>query len=107
MFTPKIRTERIEKENGLTIKDTHGFGFRLEIRSRDDINHKIEAKISKEASSRMKETMMNSRNNFGEVSETKFSQEITIMPNLEVEHDGSTESLEAYRDSVKVFSSHR
>jgi len=50
--------------------------------------------------------MMNSRNNFGEVSETKFSQEITIMPNLEVEHDGSTESLEAYRDSVKsIFQS--
>jgi len=48
MFTPKIRTERIERKRKKRSnnKDTHGFGFRLEIRSRDDINHKIEAKKS-------------------------------------------------------------
>lgn len=106
IFTPKIRTETIEKENKVVVKDTHGFGFRLEVRSYDDITHQIEAIIPEEGVSRMKETMMNSRSNFGTLSQKKFSQEITVTPELEVEHDGSTESLEAYRDSVKsIFQS--
>ncbi len=106
MFTPKVRTETIEKENGVVVKDTHGFGFRLRVRSYDDITHQIEATIPEEGVSRMKETMMNSRSDFGTVSQGKFSQEITVTPNFEVEHDGSTESLEAYRDSVKsIFQS--
>jgi len=106
IFTPKVRTERVEKDNSIVVKDTHGFGFKLEVRSHDDITHRIEATIPENGISRMKETRMNSRNDFGELSKRKFSQEITITPDLEVEHDGSTESLEAYRDSVKsIFQS--
>lgn len=106
MFTPKIRTETVEKENSIVVKDTHGFDFRLEVRSQDDITHRIEASIPEDGISRMKETMMNSRNDFGELSKKKFSQKITVTPELEVEHDGSTESLEAYRGSVKsIFQS--
>lgn len=106
MFTPKIRTETVEKENSIVVKDTHGFGFRLEVRSYDDIEHVIEANIPEDGISRMKETMMNSRSDFGQLSQRKFRQKITITPDCEVEHDGSTESLEAYRDSVRsIFQS--
>ena len=106
IFTPKVRTEIEELEKGVAVKDTHGFDFRLEIRSKDDINHRIEARIPEEGISRMKETMMNSRKEFGELSKRKFSQQITVTSELEIEHDGSTESFEAYKDSVKnIFQS--
>lgn len=106
LFTPKVRTERVDKGNSIVIKDAHGFGFRLEIISQDDINHKIKAELPEEAVSRIKETKMNSRNDFGNLSKRGFRQEISVTDELEVEHDGSTESLEAYRDSVKsVFQS--
>lgn len=106
IFTPKVRTKTVKKENSIVVKDTHGFGFRLEVRSNDDITHKIKASIPEEGISRMKETMMNSRTDFGNLSKNEFSQKITVTSDLEVEHDGSTESLEAYRDSVKsIFQS--
>lgn len=106
LFTPKVRTERVDKGNSIVIKDAHGFGFRLEIISQDDINHKIKAELPEDAVSRIKETKMNSRNDFGNLSKRGFRQEISVTDELEVEHDGSTESLEAYRDSVKsVFQS--
>lgn len=101
MFTPKVLTEKRQEGNSIIVEDKHGFGFRLEVRSRDDINHIIEAKIPEEGVSRMKEIMMNSRTEFGELSNRKFTQQIEVTEDMEIKYNNSTESLEAYSDSVK------
>lgn len=106
LFNPKIRTEVIEKEDKMVVKDAHGFGFRVEVRSLDDITHVIEATLSEGTVSRMNETRMNSRKEFGELSNKKFRQKIEVTSELEVRHDDTRESFEAYKDSVKsIFQS--
>ena len=101
MFTPKILTEKRREGKSVIVEDKHDFGSKLEIRSQDDIKHRIEAKIPEESISRMKEIMMNSRSEFGELSNRKFVQEIEVTEDMEIKYNDSTESLEAYRDSVK------
>lgn len=107
MFTPKVRTEKVSKEDGnIVVKDSHGFDFRLEVSSRDDITHRIKVRLPEDSVSKMKERMMNSRQDFGELSSGRFRLEIKVTPDFEVEHDDSVESFEAFRDSVRgIFQS--
>ena len=106
MFNPKVRTERNVSENAVVIEDSHGLGFKLKVFTRDDINHQIEAVLPEEAASRVRNAMLNSMREFGEVTENGFKQEIEITPELDVKHGGGKESLQEYRDTVKsVFQS--
>lgn len=107
IFTPKVRTEVVQNEEGnVVVVDEHDLGFRLEVNTNDDIKFNIRVKLPEGIISRMKETMMNSRKEFGGFKNGEFVQTIDIDEELRVCYKNSSESLNSYKSSVKsVFQS--
>lgn len=101
LFTPKVSTEKSYEEDYIEVKDTEGLGFRLRVQTFDDVSHKVEVLLPEEASSRIKDRMMNSRKEFGTVDEGLLQQEINISDNLEVSISGQKKKLSEYRSDVK------
>ncbi len=101
LFTPKVSTERSYEEDYIEVKDTEGLGFRLRVQSFDDVSHKVEVLLPEEASSRIKDRMMNSRKEFGTVEEGLLLQEINISDNFQVYISGQEKKLSEYRSDVK------
>lgn len=106
LFTPKLRTEKRYEDETVKVTDRHGFDFQLVVKSVDDVTHSIEAVVPEEAVSRMKNTLANSRREFGELKDNRFRMDITIDKGLEVKYGDTSESFEAFKDSVKsIFQS--
>lgn len=104
MFQPKFEVEK-QYEDGYIVVRSNELGFHLKFKSQDDINHRIEASLTSEAVSKMKDRCTNSRIEFGEFENNQWSQKIEIKENLEVKHSRE-ESLESYRQSIKnIFQS--
>ncbi|MFB6145719.1 MAG: hypothetical protein ABEJ99_04420 [Candidatus Nanohaloarchaea archaeon] len=101
LYTPKVRTEKSYSSDYIEVTDKHGLGFRLRVQTSNDTTHRIEVDMPKKASSRMKEVMMNSRKEFGNVSEGRFQQKIEVTEDLEIDYGDSRENFDAFRDSVK------
>lgn len=99
MFKPKFEVEKTYEDGYIVLKSDR-LGFHLRVASENDIDHRIEAALSSEAVSRMKERCTNSRTEFGVFEGDKWSQSITVKEDLSIEHTG-VESLESYRQSVK------
>jgi len=100
LFTPKVKTEKEYTDNGIIIKDTHGFGYRLEVRSANDIEHTVKAIMPEKSASKMKEAMINSRKEFGRIEGNLFKHSVSITEDFQVSYNGINESFNAYKDSV-------
>jgi len=106
MYMPKIRTEKTYDDNCITVKDTMGLGFKLQVQSKDDIHHVVRAEMPEKAFKRMKESLMNSRKDFGSMKNGVFTQRLEITEDLDVCYSNTSESLDTFRDSVRsVFCS--
>lgn len=101
LFTPKVSTEKVYEEDYIEVRDTEGLGFRLRVQSFDDIKHRIEVMTSNEVTSRLKDRMMNSRKEFGQVEEGLVQQELEITGDLEVKFSDTEKELSEYRSDVK------
>ncbi|MFB6202941.1 MAG: hypothetical protein ABEK01_00450 [Candidatus Nanohaloarchaea archaeon] len=106
LYTPNVPTETFYEEDYVEVRDSRQLGFRLRIWSEDDVRHRIEVNIGSEAASRIKDNRMNARSDFGEVIKNSFRQEVEVTEDLDIRHDGGTQDLANYRDSVStVYSS--
>ncbi|MFB6144189.1 MAG: hypothetical protein ABEJ98_02655 [Candidatus Nanohaloarchaea archaeon] len=106
MFEPKVRTEREISENAVVVEDRHDLGFKLKVFTRNDTEYQVEAVLPEEAASRVKNAMLNSMKEFGEVTENGFRHSFQVGPDLKISHGGGEESFHEYRDTVKsVFQS--
>ena len=101
LFTPKVSTERSYEEDYIEVKDTEGLGFRLRVQSFDDVTHKVEVMLPTDASSRIKDRLMNSRKEFGTVEEGLLQQEVEVTEDLEISLSGQKKELTEYRSDVK------
>lgn len=105
LFEPNVPVETVEHE-GKVVKESRDTGFRLEVRSEDDINHEITVSLPEKALNRLKDTRMNARKQLGDVKGNRFELELEVMEDLEVRHSGVTESFHSFSSSVEnVFGS--
>lgn len=106
LFTPKVRTEKQVEDDKVVVQDSHGFGFSLQVESKNDIDHTVTAVLPEDAVSRIKDTVMNSHKDFGSFNGRQFRQEVKVTQDFSIEHDDTEDSFESYKDSVKtVFQS--
>lgn len=106
MFNPKVRTEKEVSQNAVVVEDAHDLGFKLKVFTRNDTEYQVEAVLPEEAASRVRNAMLNSRKEFGEVTENGFRQSFEVSPELKISHDGGKQSFQEYRDTAKtVFKS--
>ncbi len=101
LFLPKVKTEKEYTDNGIKIQDRHGFGYRMEVRSSNDINHTVKVVMPEKAASKMKDAMINSRKELGTINGNIFQHKVKVKQGPKVEYNGINESFEAYKDSVK------
>ncbi len=101
LFTPKIPTDTTVLENKVEVVGKNDLNFRLEVESLNDTQHHIQAEIPSDAVDRMKDSLMNSRKEFGETLKTRFAQKIEVTEEMEVKYGDTREGWKAYRDSVK------
>lgn len=100
MFTPKVSTEKSYEKDYIEVTDTEGLGFRLRVQSYNDMEHRVEVLLPEDATSRIKDRVMNSRKEFGTVEEGLLQQEIEISGNLKVSYSGQEKELSEYRSDV-------
>ncbi len=101
LFLPKVKTEKEYTDNGIKIRDKHGFGYRMEVRSSNDIDHAVKVVMPEKAASKMKDAMINSRKELGTINGNIFQHKVKVKQGFKVEYNGITESYDAYKDSVK------
>ncbi len=101
LFLPKVKTEKEYTDNGIKIQDKHGFGYRMEVRSSNDIVHTVKVVMPEKAASKMKDAMINSRKELGTINGNIFQHKVKVKQGFKVEYNGITESYDAYKDSVK------
>lgn len=105
LFEPKIPVETTSKDN-VVIKENMDTGFRLEVNSSDDVEHKIKVKMPDEAVKRLKDTRMNARKQLGEIKGSSFNLELEVDEDMEVHHSGVSETFNSFKSSVEnVFCS--
>lgn len=105
LFEPKIPVKTSSLENSV-VKTNSEIGFRLEVRSDNDIAHQVKIRLPDRAVKRLKETRMNARKQLGQINGRNFSLKLETDENLEISHSGVSESLNSFKSSVKsVFSS--
>jgi hypothetical protein len=100
LFTPKVSTEKVYEEDYIEVRDTEGLGFRLRVQSFDDVEHRIEVLLPEDATSRIKDRVMNSRKEFGKIEEGLLQHELEVGEDLEVEMSGSKKEFSEYRSDV-------
>jgi hypothetical protein len=99
LYEPKIEVEKIYEDGYIVLKSDR-LGFYLRVESEDDINHRIEASLNREAVSKMKDVCNNARKKLGEFETDRWKHQIKVGEDLEIHHE-KAESLESYRDTVK------
>ena len=106
MFSPKVRTEKEVSQNAVVIEDAHDLGFKLKVFTREDTEYQVEAVLPEEAASRVRNAMLNSMKEFGEVTENGFRHSFEVDSELKISHGGGKESFYEYKDTAKtVFQS--
>ena len=103
MFTPKISTEKSWEDGFLEVKDTQGLGFCLRVYTQDDINFRVEAEMSVKAIEEMKDRMLNSRKDFGELEDRRFRLEFSLTETGEISFSDRERSLQNFRDEVRTI----
>jgi hypothetical protein len=99
MYEPKFQVEKRYEDGFIELKSDE-VGFRLLVKSENDVEHRIEASLSPEAVSQMKERAMNSRKKFGDFGKDQWSQELKVKEDLTLDY-GQEENLESYIQTVK------
>lgn len=100
LFTPKIPVEKEYGDGYVEVRDSRGIGFKVRVRSSDDIRHSIEAIMPEEAITSLGDQFLNSRK-LGELRGNRFREDIEITEELEVKHSEGQESLESFSDMVR------
>lgn len=103
MFTPKIPTDQSWEDGFLEVRDTQGLGFCLRVHTKDDINFKVEAEMSVKAIEEMKDRMLNSRKEFGELEDKRFKLNFSVTEKGEISFSGRERSLQNFRDEVRTI----
>ena len=98
IYTPKFNVEKSYHDGYVELKSSE-LGFYLKIISKDDVKHRVEASLNNEAVSRMKERSMNSRADFGEFNNDRWTHEAEVTEEREIKY-GRTEALEDYKQKV-------
>lgn len=101
LFTPKVPVEKNYGENFIEIKDTAGLGYRARIQTKDDIRHIVEVDLPKKAAVELKNTILNSREDFGEIKGTRFQQRIEVKGGMKVSYGDTTEPWSSYMEAVR------
>ncbi|MFB6180607.1 MAG: hypothetical protein ABEJ93_01900 [Candidatus Nanohalobium sp.] len=101
LFTPKVSTKKFYEEDYIEVRDTEGLGFRLRVQTFNDFEHRIEIQLPEEATSRLKDRLMNSRKEFGAVEKGVVQQELEITEGLELEIEDEQKTWKEYRSDVK------
>ena len=99
IYSPKIPTEKRFNRRSITINDTQGLGFQVEIRSIKDTEFRIKARMPDKALKRVKDQSLNARKQYGKVENSSFKHSFQVGKGLEIDY-GVKESFEAYRDTV-------
>lgn len=100
IFTPKTSVERNYEDNKIVLNDTKGLGFRAEVYSSNDVDFKVAVSLPGNASTRIKDTMLNANKEFGSVSGNRFQLEFQVNEDFEIEHN-QTESFGSFESSIK------
>ena len=101
LLTPKVSTEKRYEDDYIEVRDNEGLGFRLRVQSFDDIEHKIEVILPGEASSRIRDRLINSRKEFGTVEDGLLQQELLVGEGLNVELSEQEKEFKTYVADVK------
>ena len=99
IYSPKIPTEKRFNRRSITINDTQGLGFQVEIRSIKDTEFRVKAQMPDKALKRVKDQSLNARKQYGKVENSSFKHSFQVGKGLEIDY-GVKESFEAYRDTV-------
>jgi hypothetical protein len=102
MFSPKVATEQNWEDGYLDINDSLGQGFRLRVYTQDDIRFRVEAEMDEKAVEEMKDRMLNSRKEFGELEDRRFRLEFKITEDGEISYSGKKQSVQNFRDEVRT-----
>ncbi len=100
LFTPKVKTEKEYTDKGIKIQDKHGFGFKLEVRTQNDIKHSVKVVLPEKAPGKIKESMINSRKRLGRIEDNVLYHELEVTEDFQIIYNDMKESFEAYKDSV-------
>ncbi len=99
MFSPRISNEITFKPDKIVIEDSLGLGFKAEIKSFNDIEYELKARMPERALKRLSDRKLNSRKDFGQIKADKFYHRFKVNKGLEIDY-GVIESIGAYRDTV-------
>ncbi len=106
LFKPSIPVEKEYRDGYLHIEDSEDIGFRMKIKTTDDIEHRIEVVIPGEASSRLRDYQMNARKELGETTDNRFVHKVQVLEGSRIRTGDTELDLQGYRDMVRsVFSS--
>ena len=103
LFTPKVSTERKYHDGFIEIRDTEKLGYRALVKTENDVEYRIEARLNSKALESIKERMMNSRKNFGNIENSTFYLEFEILDNGDIKYGETTENMRNFRDTVKTI----
>ncbi|MFB6208698.1 MAG: hypothetical protein ABEJ56_01005, partial [Candidatus Nanohaloarchaea archaeon] len=98
LFDPKVRTQK-EFFDGKIVVDSPSSEFGMVVRSEGDVRHSIEVNLPEEALEPLKNSIINSRIEFGEVKAGRFRLDIEVTENLEVRIPGKM-TFQDFRDKA-------
>ena len=102
MFTPKVSTEKTWEDGYLEVNDTRKLGFRLRVYTENDFTFRVEAQMNRKAVEKMKERMINSRKELGEMEGRRFRLEFEVTEEGNIKYAGKEKSLKNFRDEVRT-----
>jgi hypothetical protein len=101
LFTPRIPVETTSSSNEITVKDTVGLGFRMSVRSSDDVEHRVNATLPSNAAADLKNNSVNSRRELGKLDGNNFTATYTVLENGDIKYGEREEPYSSFRDTVK------
>ena len=101
LFIPKIPVEKAVKDGHIEVRDTEGLKFHMKVQSENDTHHRIEIDLPEEPAAELKESLMRSGKELGELKNQRFQLKIDVTPDLEIKTSGEIESLESFKEKVK------
>jgi|GEM_PF-450924 len=103
LFTPKVSTEKKYHDGFIEIRDTEKLGFRVLVKTENDVEYSVEASLNPKLLESINERMINSRKNFGSIKNNKFYLEFEILENGEIKYGDTTENMRNFRDTIKTI----
>ncbi len=103
VFEPKVKCTRSYGDGFIEIKPVDSDEMVLKVNTEDDRSFRVEALLSDEIISRLKERKLNSGNSFGRIEDNRFIHEFEVNEDLRIEHDSGEETLSSYKRNVADF----